>query len=410
MTTQQPQQTIVNAISISSTLLRNELSRLAPFVTNQPIVPILENALLTTDANQLSIYVSDLQISKTVRIPCECEVGLRICIPIKKIIKFLSTISEQPISLSVDENTFKITINTQEPFGEYTFSGENPIDFPKLPSFEPSYSFMIPITQLRDILRTVKGYMGRDDLRPAMTGMYWGFHVDAAMQSWHEIAATDGHRLLKLTPDIASAVTGPQGFESIWPGDLVRRLAILFPKKGDDIKIELTNYNIRLSWGHYSITSRLVDEKFPDYNNGAIPTVNPVQVQVNRMALIGAIRRALVFANPTTHQMKLTVKRNMYDGTGLYGSVHAENLDYADEMKETIKFIHNEGPGIVIGFNAKIMLEVLQSISTPTIELRMSQPSRAVLIHPIIDKEADENFTSLIMPVMIWETVNYGRY
>ena len=53
-----------------------------------------------------------------------------------------------------------------------------------------------------------------------------------------------------------------------------------------------------------------------------------------------------------------------------------------------------------IGFNSKLLIEMLQNISTPDIVIELSTPNRAGIILPNKNID-DENLLMLIMPMMI---------
>ena len=58
------------------------------------------------------------------------------------------------------------------------------------------------------------------------------------------------------------------------------------------------------------------------------------------------------------------------------------------------------GEDMEIGFNSKLLTEMLQNISTPNIVIELSTPSRAGIILPSQNID-DEELLMLIMPMMI---------
>ena len=110
----------------------------------------------------------------------------------------------------------------------------------------------------------------------------------------------------------------------------------------------------------------------------------------------------MIYANRTTHQIRLSLKVNRSDGpTGNSPTltISAEDLDYANEANEKLMCDY-EGEDMEIGFNAKLMAEMLSNLSAKMISLEMSAPNRAGLIIPA-DKEEDEEILMLVMPVML---------
>lgn len=373
----------------ASGLLKQALGRLLPFVGRNPIVPILENAHFQIDqASEMTIRTSDLQQTASAKLCVEGGNSTRFVAPIGDLVKLLSTIEDQPISISYDD-TWKVTINTD--FGSYELAGENPIDFPKPPEFTPNSTFTIPVADLRDLCRTLHPFTSTDDLRPAMTGVCWesGYSADV-LQNVCELASTDGHRLIRLQNDAALSANP---FKVIIPRGTIGHLKTILPKKGDDVTVEIGSANIRFSWGSMSVVSRLIDERFPDYNN-AIPTGQSIITVVSRIALMNAIKRSLIFASRVTSQISFQTGASFL-------RVASENLDYSSKSNERIEAT-SQGDSLRIGVNGRLMLETLSVIESPMVEMRMSAANRAFILHPWEAlRGADETKTLLIMPVML---------
>jgi DNA polymerase-3 subunit beta len=136
---------------------------------------------------------------------------------------------------------------------------------------------------------------------------------------------------------------------------------------------------------------RLIDERFPDYEN-VIPTQNPIKMTIGRGDLLGALKRISIYANKTTHQVRLKI-------TGSELQISAEDLDFANEANERLSCEH-EGEDIEIGFNAKFLVEMLTNLDSDQIKLSMSAPNKAGVIHPT-DKDKSEDILMLVMPVML---------
>jgi DNA polymerase-3 subunit beta len=90
--------------------------------------------------------------------------------------------------------------------------------------------------------------------------------------------------------------------------------------------------------------------------------------------------------------MRLSLKDNKL-------TISAEDLDYSNEANE-ILLCDYEGVPMEIGFNAKLLVEMLGNLSAKMISLEMSAPNRAGLIIPA-DKEENEELLMLVMPVML---------
>ena len=73
--------------------------------------------------------------------------------------------------------------------------------------------------------------------------------------------------------------------------------------------------------------------------------------------------------------------------------------DFANEAKENLK-CHYEGSDLEIGFNAALLIDIINNSETDEIQIELSTPNRAGIILPNEQKEG-ENLLMLIMPVML---------
>lgn len=136
---------------------------------------------------------------------------------------------------------------------------------------------------------------------------------------------------------------------------------------------------------------RLIDERYPDYEN-VIPQDNNNQMVINRLDFLSSLKRIAIYANKTTHQVRLKINGGQLN-------ISAEDLDYSNEAKEKLPCEH-EGADIEIGFNARFLIEMLNNMNSDEVVMKLSAPNRAGLIVPK-DKNDSEEILMLVMPVML---------
>ena len=104
------------------------------------------------------------------------------------------------------------------------------------------------------------------------------------------------------------------------------------------------------------------------------------------------IKRVSIFANKTTHQIKLKL-------AGSELSLSAEDIDFSNEANERLT-CNYDGDDMEIGFNSRFLMEMLNNLESPDVKLEMSEPSRAGLLKPTVSGES-EDILMLVMPVML---------
>ena len=103
----------------------------------------------------------------------------------------------------------------------------------------------------------------------------------------------------------------------------------------------------------YFLFVDLVDGKYPNYE-AVIPKENPNRLTVDRNAFFQSIKRVSIFANKTTHQVRLKI-----NGSEL--NISAEDVDFSNEANERLTCSY-EGESMEIGFNSRFLNEMFKTL------------------------------------------------
>ena len=366
---------------VSSSALLKQLSAISGVIASNPIVPILENFLFQLSTNQLTITASDLQTTMTADMEVESSDTGNIAVPAKILLDTLRGLPEQPITFEIDGNTYGIEILSDN--GRYKLSGENAADFPRIPSVNKSYSIDFPSDVLERAIGNTIFATSTDELRPAMTGVYFELNGKSVT-----FVATDGHRLIRYRRSDLGA-----GDENtmIIPRKALNLLKSSLPTEKTVVKAEFSQSNAFFTFDNIRMICRLIDERFPDYVN-AIPKDNPNHLSISRLELLASLRRIAIYANRATNQVRLHIMPTEV-------RISAEDLDFSNEAAEKLACEYT-GEEMEIGFNARLLIEMLNNLTAKDIVLELSAPNRAGLILPK-EKDPNEDMLMLVMPVML---------
>lgn len=372
----------MNFIVSSSYLLKN-LNAISGVITSNPVVPILENVLFEIESSNLLITASDLQTSVIVELQVESKEDGSVAIPAKILIETLKNLPEQPVTFSIDDHNYNIEINSDN--GKYKLAGENSADFPKVPTLNDGFTSSIDSGVLNSAISNTIFSTSTDELRPAMTGIFFKLSNSSGT-----FVSTDGHRLVKY---IRTDIKGDEvDHDMIIPRKSLNLLKSVIPSdKSTDINLEFNASNAFFSFENVKMVCRLIDERYPDYDN-VIPNNNSNIVILNRSEILGSLKRISIYANKTTNQVRFKI-------SGSEILISAEDLDFSNEANERISCEH-DGDNIEIGFNAKFLIEMLSNIESDKVRFKLSEPNRAGLIVPDNMSE-NEDITMLVMPVML---------
>ncbi|MFN4087342.1 MAG: DNA polymerase III subunit beta [Spirosomataceae bacterium] len=367
--------------TVSSSQLLKALSTIHGVIGNNPVVPILENFLFQVQDGVLVATGSDMQTVMTTEMEVSSTDSGSIAVPAKLLLDTLRSLPDQPVQFQVNEDTFGIELSTSN--GRFKLSGENPLDFPRVQTVNKSHSIEIPADVLATAISNTLFAAGTDDHRPAMTGVY------VQLSSEHTtFVATDGHRLIRYR---RSDVTSKDATSLIMPRKALNLLKSSLPADDEPVKIEFSSSNAFFSFGTIKMVCRLIDERFPDYEN-VIPQNNPNSMVIDRATFLSTLKRISIYSNKTTHQIRLKISEKEL-------VISAEDLDYSNEASEKLTCEY-KGDDLEIGFNAKLLIEMLGNLTCSTVTMELSQPNRAGLIWPT-EPEEQENILMLVMPVML---------
>jgi DNA polymerase-3 subunit beta len=366
---------------VSTSTLLKHLQAVSGALSNSAVLPILENFLFEIKDSSLTISATDLQTSMTTSLAVESKEGGKIAVPSKILLDTLKTLPEQPIAFSVDDKTFSIEISAGD--GKYRLSGENGDDFPKIPVVDNASSVNLPASVLAEAINKTIFAVSNDELRPAMTGVYCQLSPQNVT-----FVATDAHKLVRYRRNDAKADIATS---FILPKKALNLLKSSLPSDDINVSIEYNSTSAFFKFANINLICRLIDERYPDYE-AVIPQNNPNKLTLDRGLFLNCLKRVVIFANKTTHQVRLKI-------TGSELNISSEDIDFANEAHERIG-CQFDGEDMEIGFNAKFLIEMLNNLSGEEITIEMSTPNRAGILFPSI-KDKNEDILMLVMPVML---------
>lgn len=366
---------------VSTSVLLKQLQAVNGASSSSTVLPILENFLFEIKDSVLTISATDLQTSMVTFLPVESKEEGRIAVPSKILLDTLKTLPDQPIAFTVDPATSAIEISAGD--GKYKLTGESADDFPKIPVVENASSVSIAASVLAESINKTIFAVSNDELRPAMTGVYC--HLTPKSTTF---VGTDAHKLVRYRrTDVHSDVEA----SLILPKKALSLLKASLPSEDVTVSIEYNATSAFFKFGNINLICRLIDERYPDYE-AVIPTLNPNRLSIDRVLFLNSLRRVVIYANKTTHQVRLKI-------AGSELNISSEDLDFSNEAHERLS-CQFEGEDMEIGFNAKFLIEMLNNLDCEEVQLEMSTSNRAGLLTPSVSEE-NEDVLMLVMPVML---------
>jgi DNA polymerase III subunit beta len=368
---------------VSSTQLLKSLQAIGGVLNSSNSLPILDDFLFELGEDLLKVTASDLETTMTVSIPlAESKDQGAITIPAKILMDTLKTFAEIPLTFTIEEATQAIEISAGE--GKYKLAGHSAEDFPRPPELENPTTLDIPAQVIANAINKTLFAAGNDELRPVMTGVFCQLSPEDVV-----FVATDAHKLVRYRRlDHHSE----EAASFILPKKPLNQLKNQLVHLDENVHLEYNPTNASFTFNNMHLICRLIDVRYPNYE-AVIPKDNPNKLTVERGPFLNSIKRISLFANQSTHQLRLKI-------SGKELVLSAEDMDFANEAKERLTCIY-EGEDLEIGFNSKFLIEMVNNIETDEIKLEMSEPNRAGILTPVANDNPNEDILMLVMPVML---------
>lgn len=365
---------------VSSSQLLKQLQHIAGVINANTVLPILEDFLFEVEKNKLTVVATDLETVMRIQLDIEAKDSGKVCIPSKILLDSLKNLPDQPLTFNIDKN-FGIEITSDN--GKYKVMGENPDNFPKEPAADDTTSFKMTATALITAINKTSFAVSNDDLRPAMTGVFFELNKD-----YLQFVATDAHRLVRYK---RTDVSCPSQDSFIVPKKPLNLLKAALPDNEDEITINYNSNHLFVKHGTTQMSCRLIDARFPDYKV-VIPSDNPYKLVVNKSLFQSALRRISVFSNKSTNQVALNISGSELQMT-------AQDIDFSFEGNERMKCQY-DGEDLTIAFNARFLIEMLNAADGEEVKIELSTPTKAGILKPT-ESEDNEELLMLVMPLML---------
>jgi DNA polymerase-3 subunit beta len=368
---------------VASDKLYKNLQVLSGVLNSSNTLPILDNFLFEFSKGKATISASDLETTMTTEVEVMTEDEGSIAIPARILLDTLKSFGSTsiPLNFKIDEKSLAIEVTSEQ--GKYKLAGANGSEFPKAPEVETEKTVVMDGSILANAINKTLFAAGNDDLRPVMSGLFLEIHEDKL-----HFVATDAHRLVRYTREDVTSSSPGSCIVPKKPLNLLKGIV----GSASEVEIRYNDSNAFFSFDNIKLMCRLIDGKYPNYE-AVIPKDNPNKLTVNRDQLLQSIRRVSLFANKTTHQVRLKIA-----GSELH--ISAEDLDFANSAIERMTCNYS-GEDMEIGFNSRFLMDMLSNLSIEEIVIELSAPNRAGILVPAEREDPGEDILMLVMPVML---------
>ncbi len=369
--------------TLSSNALSSRLQTLAKVINSKNSLPILESFLFQVHNGQLTITASDSEnVMQTSLALDQFDADGNFAIPSHTVLDAVKELPEQPLTFEVNMSTYEVTVGYQN--GQYQFTAQNADEYPQTaPIQNDVHAITIDATALNENINRTLFATDNNEIRPVMNGIYFDLTTDCLA-----FVASDGHKLVRCR-DYSIKSETPAAF--ILPKKPATLLRNVLDKDSGDVVIKFNSNSAEIHFAEGKLSCRLIEGNYPNYN-AAIPNDNPNELTIDRKSLLSAIRRILPFASMSSQLIRFRLEAGMLE-------LSSEDIDFATRAKESLVCEYTGAP-LQIGFRGDFFTEILNSIDTDELKIKLGDPSRAGIVVPSKQPE-NEDVLMLIMPLLL---------
>ena len=346
-----------------ATLLKS-LGHVQSVVERRNTIPILSNVLIEANSDgTIRLMATDLDLQINESVEAQVETPGATTVSAHTLFDIARKLPEgSQVSLAAADG--KMAVNAgRARFNLQTLPRD---DFPVIAEGELPTRFELPAATLKEIIDKTRFAISTEETRYYLNGIFW--HVTDDAQPVLKAAATDGHRLARVTiarPDGASGMP-----DIIIPRKCIGELRKLLDEIDGSVEVSLSASKIRFGLGTAVLTSKLIDGTFPDYSR-VIPTGNDKILRIDPKSFMEGVDRVSTIASEKTRAVKMALETDKIT----LSVTSPENGTAAEEVSGDYK-----SDGFEIGCDARYPMASLAPVEGDTVEVHLADAAAPTLI------------------------------
>ena len=364
-------------LRVSREALLKPLQQVAGVVERRQTLPVLSNVLLQVEGNKLSLTGTDLEVEMVGRVMLlEGETG-EVTVPARKLMDICRELPEKA-EIELVLSGQRLTIKA----GRFrsTLSTLPAADFPAVEKSLAEMTTLIGSKALKRLLDRTAFAMAQQDVRYFLNGMLIELGGD-----YVKTVATDGHRLAMSTLNLPNQRS--ESRQVIVPRKGVQELQRLLNELDGEVSIAIGSNYLLAESTDFTLTTKLVDGKFPDYDR-VIPKNGDKYIVADKLELRQALNRTVILSNEKFRGIRVNLSAGILQ-------LSANNPEQ-EEAEESVN-VDYEGDDLEVGFNVGYVLDVLGVIDSDNVKITLHDANSSALLE---DPSGDDAIY-VVMPMKL---------
>jgi DNA polymerase III subunit beta len=357
-------------------------------VSTRSPLPLLSCLLLEAEKGALTITGTDLDVTTSVRIPCAVESPGRTAVLARHFNEVVRKMSRGALTLAVKQQQCEVRYGDGK--GWSRFPTQDPADFPRVPELKADATLTLEADVLARLVERSVYAASTEETRPQLNGVL----VQGTGQQV-VFVATDGHRLARASRTGSFAGLSKDGV--IVPTRALQAVSRTAQDATGPVEFQIASgknqagFTMQVGEYRVQIVTRLLEGPYPNYEQ-VIPKDHPRALTCARTDLVEAVDIVASHADNVTRQVRFSLRSGslgVSSATELGAGEHTVTADYASDAMD-------------IGYNAGYLLDILKSIPTEQVVLRLNTALSAGVLEPSgALPQPEEEILCLIMPLRL---------
>jgi len=346
-------------------------------------LPILGNILIKADNQKVELVATNLELAVVANLRSKIEAPGSFTVPGRTLLDFVNLLSDEKVDIELQDNELLVKCGKSST----KIKGSPAEEFPIIPSLEDGKGFLVGAEDLRNGLGQVLTAVAKNDIRPELSGVYFGFNMEN--QPGLTMAATDSYRLAEKKIKLNQ---GTESLKVIVPGRAAQEMShILATAEAEEaeknVRMLVGENQIALHYDSVQLVSRLVDGQYPDYTQ-IIPKDFKTTAIFSTGQMTKEIKAASLFT--TTGVNAVSLDLNTSQGSVGVSSTSTQTGEYTSEIQAEISGEENS-----ILLNHRYVLDGLNNMTGEEVALKMINGDSPCLLAP----QNDNSYLYIVMPI-----------
>jgi DNA polymerase-3 subunit beta len=358
-----------------ATLLK-ALAHIQSVAEKRNTIPILANVLIAVRDGRLSFTATDMEIAIVEDVAASTSRNGATTAPAATLYEIMRKLPESAeIELDHPGGDAQLALRA----GRFATSlVVLPVeDFPSMTAGQLPHHFSLPALVLRGLIDRTRFAISTEETRYYLNGIYLHAAVADGSRTLRAVA-TDGHRLARVEeplPDGAETIPGV-----IIPRKTVNELRKLLEEESGNVEVGLSDTRIQFKLGTVTLTSKLIDGTFPEYER-VIPKDNDKVLTVGKKDFADAVARVSAISSERSRPVKLALQRDLLT----LSAASAEQGTASEELDgDRVKY---QSSPLEIGFQARYLNDITDQI-VDSVEFRFADGSAPTIVQDATDSSA----------------------